>query len=99
MSLMLQIIHVHVHLIIPETLAKYVNIPLYFDKLSPNNFKYSVNQCVNNPCLNNGTCQQTKDGFNCICPLYYYGSNCQTCAKFIMNLNFNLNFYSFEIFK
>ena len=41
------------------------------------NFYDLVNQCSNQPCFNNGTCNQTLTGYKCVCPKYYSGSNCQ----------------------
>ncbi|KAM8934213.1 protein crumbs homolog 2 [Pelodytes ibericus] len=35
--------------------------------------------CVSNPCLNHGTCQDTKDGYTCLCPTQPFvltGSDC-----------------------
>ena len=39
------------------------------------------NPCLNSPCLNGATCQVTGSGFNCVCPLNYSGTYCQT-SKF-----------------
>lgn len=35
------------------------------------------NNCDSNPCLNNGTCNEHANGFNCSCPLGFAGERCQ----------------------
>ncbi|XP_078384110.1 uncharacterized protein LOC144666576 [Oculina patagonica] len=35
------------------------------------------NKCDSNPCLNNGTCNEHANGFNCSCPLGFAGERCQ----------------------
>ena len=33
-----------------------------------------VNECLLQPCINNGTCINIRDGFNCECPPGFRGS-------------------------
>ncbi|XP_046580441.1 matrilin-3-like [Haliotis rubra] len=39
---------------------------------------YDVDACVNNPCLNNGTCVANKGEFICTCPPGFKGIECET---------------------
>lgn len=43
----------------------------------------NVDDCTTDPCLNGGTCVDDIDGYKCICPLQYTGSECnETIAEF-----------------
>ena len=42
-----------------------------------NQIQASVNNCNDHPCLNDGKCVLTKDGYKCNCTVYYMGSRCQ----------------------
>jgi hypothetical protein len=37
----------------------------------------SINYCRNNPCLNDGTCSNANNSFQCTCTSQYLGSTCQ----------------------
>lgn len=37
----------------------------------------AVDTCVSNPCINGGTCVNTKESYRCECPHGYNGDNCQ----------------------
>lgn len=43
------------------------------------NFEY--NECESNPCSNGGTCLDRVGEFQCICPVGYAGSRCETQVK------------------
>ena len=36
-----------------------------------------INECESNPCVNNGTCNDRINGFNCSCPPGFNGSRCE----------------------
>ena len=36
-----------------------------------------INECDSNPCVNNGTCNDRINGFNCSCPPGFNGSRCE----------------------
>lgn len=37
-----------------------------------------MNECTSDPCLNGGSCVDEHDGFQCVCPVGYTGTRCQT---------------------
>ena len=37
-----------------------------------------LDACCSNPCLNDGTCEETDDGFCCACPVGFTGECCET---------------------
>ncbi|CAF4678857.1 unnamed protein product, partial [Rotaria magnacalcarata] len=39
--------------------------------------QYDIDECVSNPCMNNGTCHNYNGGFHCQCPTDYYGKRCE----------------------
>lgn len=45
-----------------------------------------LNECLSNPCLNGGACQDLPAGYNCLCPPGFEGINCQLS----MNIFFNI---------
>ena len=40
-----------------------------------------INECRSNPCLNNGTCNDRINGFNCSCPAGFAGKRCEIGGK------------------
>jgi hypothetical protein len=44
-----------------------------------NVFNHLDNACINNPCLNGGTCQTQGNQYICFCAQYYSGATCQFC--------------------
>ena len=36
-----------------------------------------VGHCESDPCMNGGTCNEVRDGYECICPNGYKGSDCE----------------------
>ena len=36
-----------------------------------------INHCYSSPCLNNGTCQNSLDDYQCFCHAKFSGSNCE----------------------
>lgn len=46
------------------------------------NCDLNVNECLSNPCLNNGTCVETSiNSYMCNCPPKYLGLNCEVLVK------------------
>ncbi|XP_046580576.1 protein eyes shut-like [Haliotis rubra] len=43
----------------------------------PFSYCYDVDACINNPCLNNGTCVANKGEFTCTCPPGFKGIECE----------------------
>ncbi len=46
--------------------------------------------CPAKPCLNGGTCYEVKDGFQCDCPVQFYGQTCESgelCLQFVSENN------------
>ena len=41
-------------------------------------FVAEINECASNPCLNNGTCVDKINSFNCTCPGGFIGIRCET---------------------
>lgn len=38
----------------------------------------NIDECISNPCLNNGTCQDEINYYRCLCPFGYTGVICET---------------------
>ena len=41
-------------------------------------FFVDVNECSSNPCLNGGTCTDTRNGFTCTCGAFVTGMRCES---------------------
>ena len=39
-----------------------------------------INECMPNPCLNNGTCQDQVNNYSCVCANEWSGRNCGECS-------------------
>ena len=37
-----------------------------------------ISRCISMPCLNEGTCMELEDGYNCTCTDDFEGDNCET---------------------
>ena len=48
-----------------------------------------INECETSPCLNNGTCKDKINGFNCSCPQNFVGKRCEIGMR-----KFKANFQS-----
>lgn len=55
-----------------------------------------IDDCLPNPCQNNGTCTDFVNEFQCTCVAGFNGTNCESSKNFIFLLFF---FLVFEIFK
>ena len=42
-----------------------------------------INECLNNPCLNGGTCENVEGGYTCRCVAGWEGPECDT-GKYTM---------------
>ncbi|KAH3810204.1 hypothetical protein DPMN_138593 [Dreissena polymorpha] len=40
-----------------------------------------INECLQNPCLNKGTCSNTEGSYKCTCPKGWRGANCEYGIK------------------
>ena len=40
-----------------------------------------INECDSNPCLNNATCNEGINSYNCTCEAGYQGTNCETGTR------------------
>ena len=49
-----------------------------------------INYCSSNPCLNNGLCYSTGNGYTCVCPPNYCGINCDIQYVFFHSFFFFL---------
>lgn len=38
-----------------------------------------IDECLSNPCRNNGSCVDLVDGYKCLCPNDTNGDNCEIC--------------------
>ncbi|XP_028413722.1 uncharacterized protein LOC114536576 [Dendronephthya gigantea] len=69
----------------PMVIARYVRFyPLEYNIQPVVRMEFygcmGVHHCLSYPCLNNGTCSQLSNGYNCICVDGFIGSRCQTPA-------------------
>ena len=48
-----------------------------FQGFSGDRCQYVNSECIDDPCLNGGTCEPTKDGHHCVCPEGVTGSSCE----------------------
>ncbi|XP_076766726.1 cubilin [Xylocopa sonorina] len=46
------------------------------EKVKSIELKLTYNECLSNPCLNGGTCQDLYEGYQCHCPSNWEGPNC-----------------------
>jgi hypothetical protein len=53
-----------------------------------------IDECINNPCMNGGTCNNMPGYYECICPVGWYGSKCQMIQ---WNLAVGINILYFQI--
>ena len=45
-----------------------------------------IDDCINNPCQNGGTCEDAVAGYSCTCPAGFQGENCATSMQFICDI-------------
>ena len=43
--------------------------------------------CLSFPCLNEGTCDETTEGYACSCPFYAYGTQCESKYGYLVFFN------------
>lgn len=58
--------------------------------------RLEIRPCASFPCLNGGICEDTPDGFTCLCRQGYSGLRCQTgrsCIYFMVSANQWCTFY------
>ena len=54
--------------------------------------------CERIQCVNNGTCDDTKDSFKCLCHPLFYGEKCQFKKDICQNITCSNNGYCYENF-
>jgi hypothetical protein len=47
-------------------------------------FRLEIDECLSYPCLNNGTCNDFVDFYNCTCTKNYHGTICQYGKNIIL---------------
>ena len=52
-----------------------------------NNCQSHIDYCLSSPCQNGGTCKSGTSGYNCRCPSFYIGDNCELskCEVIVKN--------------
>ena len=61
----------------------------FFSLIFPDTNLYvflDVDECLNNPCLNEGVCENTQGSYTCICVEGREGNNCQTGKIYFQSL-------------
>ena len=53
-----------------------------------------IDECVSDPCQNNGTCVDLVNEFNCTCVLGFTGTNCETSRSLQRSLNISRYHFS-----
>ena len=54
------------------------NVPLMGQfKVKASGIFTEINECDSDPCQNNGTCDEKVNGYECQCPLFIDGTNCE----------------------
>ena len=48
---------------------------------------YYQNECLEFPCLNGGTCDNTQGSYICRCPRGFTGTNCELGKKWVLILS------------
>lgn len=51
-----------------------------------------INECLNNPCLNNGSCVNQIGGYLCKCPKNFFGSQCETKQKLLKSISLSYHY-------
>ena len=60
-------------------MVEFTNVFQYIaEHLDPLTFFLDVNECLDNPCANAGTCVNSIGSYSCSCTGGWEGSNCQT---------------------
>ena len=78
-------------------LCKYLNTYIFICHYSFIIFPLDINECESSPCLNNGTCTDRGNGFNCSCPPGFSGNRCEIgelCLAVILVLFISLKIYA-----
>lgn len=53
---------------------------------SENMLLYSAGHCEGDPCMNGATCNEVRDGYECICPTGFKGTDCEGLRGFFQYL-------------
>ena len=57
-------------------LFRYLSIKILSSGWTGARCQVNVDECLSEPCLNNGTCQDGVDGYTCLCPPGFRGPQC-----------------------
>ena len=60
------------------------------------NLFLDVNECLENPCLNGGSCVNLDGSYQCQCPPEWQGDNCEIGEIDLLLIEFSLIFFSFK---
>ena len=52
-----------------------------------------IDECLSNPCANNGSCENVRNGFICDCLDGFSGSRCQVEINYYLFIIINIIFY------